>query len=370
MALAIDATVDFELTGGHLTTTYTFSEDLDEVSFSYGTDEEHLQVFQQFSKRVGGTRLQLKTVKLEDLLSGSESPVFSHDNGNTLVYSPFFDVTHGRYRGQTVAINRLEYRFQGKTLHTRLLSEDDAGERYLVLMNNSQSVHRSVHADIILDDDIPNKELILSKIERSLTYLTEKLGPPKERPTVFFSYSSSNVPWYDGRVVIGSPVVMLAMSKGLEEDKNLYNVVLHHAMLSHEIAHHWNARNLHGNARTQEESDASAWIHEGGAEAIAHLMTKDLFAEEMGEFVSYMRTDNGRQCETPDADAAWEYNCGDVMYGLALGAPGVDPWKVIKQIMNLPAVSEGLVFLMFARNAGQQVLDQIVRIHATRSASH
>lgn len=367
MANAMDAIVDFEVADGQLTATYTFSENIDKAEFSFSTDEELQRAFPGFSKNVAGTQLQLKTVPLEQMLTGGESPVFSHDSGNTLIYSPFFDVTHGYLGNEVKTIERFTFRFQGRVLHTRLLSDRTTFERFLVLVNNPARVHRGVHADIIIDDDTPDQDVLLEKMERSLSYLTENLGPAKERPTIFFTYSSSTDLWYDGRVVLGSPVVMMAISKGLELEADEYNVVLHHALLSHEIAHHWNARNIPFDDRTtQEQIDQRAWIHEGGAEAIAHLMTKDLFAAEMGEYVSFMRTNNTRQCETPEEYAAWEYNCGDVMYGLALGAPGVDPWKVLREIRELPRAGEHLVFMTFVRNAGQAVLNEITKIHATR----
>lgn len=363
-ASALDAVVDFEVSGGQLIANYNFSGNIDEVGFSDDADEERKEVLLKFNRKVINNKLQIKTIPLENFFGRTDSPVFTHNNGNTLIYTPFFDVTHGLYKKQEVSIDNLTFRFKGNVIHKR--SNEDSYERYVVLLNNPNSIRKNAYADIILDDDIPNKEIMMEKLERSLSYLTTNLGPAKERPVIFFSYSSSEDAWYDGRVIIGSPVIMMAMSKGLEKETDLYNLVLHHALLSHEIAHHWNARNLQGGAETQEESDHQAWIHEGGAEAIANLMTKNIYAEELGQYVSYMAMDNARKCETPDEDSSWEYNCGYVMYSLAMEAPGVDPWKIIKEIMELPAVSEKRVLSIFEQNAGHEILDQIIKVQSTR----
>ena len=365
VGFAADATVDFVLTGKTLTVTYTLPEGVEEVSFSDEEPEMLNEMFPQFSKKVTDGKLVLETIERESLMRGSDSPVFSHNNGNTLIYSLRFDLSHGLRKGEVVTFDNLVYRFNGKTIHTRKLDESDSFEKYLILENAPEAILKTKHADIILDEDLSNRDLYLSKIEKSLSYLYEKLGPPPIRPVIFFTYSSSDEAWYDGRVVMGSPVVMMAISKGMEKEEEILSVVLHHGLFSHEIAHHWNARNLKSDYSTQEDADRNSWVHEGAAEAMAYLMTKDLFSEEMGEYVSHMRQENLSLCETPDEDSDWEYNCGDAIYSKALDYPGVDPWKVMREILALPVAGEGPVLMTFAKYVSPEVFSEIQKIHST-----
>lgn len=365
IALGADATVNFTLTGETLTVTYTLPDGIEEVSFSDENLETLKKIFPKFSKKVTSGKLVLETIERESLLRVEDTTVFSQDNGNTLIYSLGFDVSHGLRNNEVVLFDNLIFQFNGKILHTRKLEESGSFEKYLILENSPDDVYKGKHADILLDLDLVNRDHYLNQIEKSLSYLNEKLGPPPTRPVIFFTYSSSDEPWYDGRVVMGSPVVMMAISKGLEKEKVIFDLVLHHGLFSHEIAHHWNARNLKSDYQTQDEADRNNWVHEGAAEAMAHLMTNELFSDELGPYVSYMRENNLLLCESPDEDADWGYNCGDAMYAKAMDYPGVDPWTVMREVLSLPVAGEDQVLKTLEKFVSPVVFEEIQKIHSS-----
>lgn len=351
LAWGLDATVDFSVEKKILRVEYTLSAPVDSVAFGYDREDRN-SFFSNPSLNIHGTKLVLTSVELEDAMTGGESPVFIHDNDNALIYTPFFDLTSATVKGKVKPIQNLTYRFEGKIIHVRNLGHDESFERYLLLLKDPGAVSVLKDADVFFDTDIPQKTKWQEKIEKSLAWLNSKFGAPKYRPVIFFTYSSKEEEWVDGRNVIGGNAIQISVSRGLDPDSPQGLVELYHAIFSHEIAHHWNIHNIDPSGRS------GAWIHEGLAEFVAAAMTEDLFSAEMGDYVNFMAGHNLEECETPDGEAQFEYNCGFTIFYKA--TEGTDnALKILTEIRALPLMTDKAVLSVLAKYSNEKVMEEI-----------
>jgi hypothetical protein len=358
---AIDGSIYFSIKDNHLKVEYEFTEPIKHFNFLPLPTQSRKDIFKSLDSKndivlVNGNRLTLETFDLEELsLASSKGNIFFHSTKNLLLYSLLFE----GYKVSTLMdedqyLENLSYYYNGTLLHKRNVYQSYSWERYL-LIENSPALH-TPFGDIYIDPDLPTIDNHSLKISSVLKLLTEKLGPPKFRPIIFFSYFEKKDEdwWADGRVVMGSPYVQISLGGRLDPEDIKGKVILYHSIYSHEVAHHWNARNL--------DSDAGAWIHEGGAEAIASLVTKTIFSSEMGEFAEYMSMNNEKKCKEPDEDFDFAYHCGGYIFSKVLNSSNVDPFLVLREIINLPIQSEKAVLEVFSKYTSSTVMNEIIEI--------
>lgn len=364
---AVDANIHFSISDGQLKAEYTFSEPVARLKFLPLAQQNRDEIFKDFDSEngevlVNGSLLILETNNLEDLsLASKIGNIFFHNDGNLLFYSLLFegfeieDLT-----GKKLYLENLSYYYEGKLLHKRNVFQADSWERYLLLKNTQSLATLTIFGDIYLDPDLPKIDDHELKISNVLRFLTEKLGTPRSKPIIFFSYTKIEKDedwWADGRVVVASPYVQISLAGKLDPADMRWRIILYHSLYSHEIAHHWNARNL--------DANADSWIHEGGAEVIAGLVTKALFFTEMGELVNFMSAHNERNCREQNEDFDFAYHCGGFIFDKVLKSTHADPFQVMKEIIDLPLQSEKAVLEVFSKHASPLVLSEIQEILKT-----
>lgn len=363
MSWAVDANVNLSIINGKLRAEYTFSEPIKTLTLFPISQSNRSETFKNFTAQgddvfVNGSRLVLETQDLEKVsLATTDGQIFYQESGSLLLYSLLIDGYKVKsFTDEDRYLENLQFFFEGKLLHARNIYKSESLERYLLLEAPRFPPLKTPYGDLYLDADLPNIENHSQQLTKVLQFLTEKLGPPKTKPVVFFTYASNKDEdwWGDGRVVIGSPYIQISLGGRLDPQDPRGKVVLYHGLYSHEIAHHWNARNLDSNARS--------WVHEGGAEALAGLITKALFASELGVYVDAMSKSNERTCREPDEDFDFPYHCGGYIFDKVLGSTQVDPFVIMKEIIELPLQSEEAVLRVFRKYASPDVMNEIQEI--------
>lgn len=364
LSFALEAEIHLSIENNHLIANYSFSEPIKEFIFLKSDLADRKLVFNGIplntdgAVEVNGTELQLSTHELSRasflIQTGS---LFSHNNGNTIIYSLLFEVSIAKkIDGNSDSIDTIRYYYKNELIHERTLKNNKSWERYLLLRSQDSSIE-TPYGELFIDSDLPHRDKYIKNIESALKYLTSKLGPPLEKPIVFFSYAENKEQkwWYDGRVLENSPIVQISLGGDLDPNDPAGNIILYHALFSHEIAHHWNAKNLGGD-------EAGYWIHEGGAEALAVLITEDLFSNELGNWLLYMKNNNLRQCAQPDEDFDFPYHCGFTIFNLVFSNSSTDPFLIMKELNRAPILTDEVVLDIFSYYVDRQVIEEIKKI--------
>ena len=134
----------------------------------------------------------------------------------------------------------------------------------------------------------------------------------------------------------------MSISAGLDLQSPRGLLVIYHALFSHEIVHHWNARNLDG--------ESSSWIHEGGAEYLASIISQDVFSDQLNELVRYMESSNIQSCEKPDEYTDFAYHCGHAIFKLVMDNSLSDPYDIFNELHSLPLQTNQAVLDVFAKH--------------------
>ncbi len=358
---ALDADIYFSINDGALEIRYEFSSEVQGFKFSYPSEPKRSDIFKNFPVvsdeviPVNSKSIVLKTFLLKNIsLSIQNGPIISQDTGDTLVLTLLTDTYIAINKsGDEEYIETLNYYFDDKLLHSRDIYDDASWERFLLLKKSSNIINTKF-ADIIIDTDMPYRKLFVSEIEKSLQYFYEKLGKPTSWPIVFFTYNShQDEPWWrDGRVITGSPYVEISLGGELDLNEPIGKIVLYHGLFTHEIAHHWNARNL-------GYDDSPKWVYEGGAEYLTALVSKAIFSNQMGEFVDYMERYNIESCQNNNEETDFGYHCGHMIYKIALENSSHDPFEIYKEIFKLPLQTDAAVLKVFEKYTSAEAMKEI-----------
>lgn len=361
--IAMDADIQLSIEGESLKVEYIFPEEVEGLYFTYPVAAGRENIFRdihiesdQFIS-IKSNKLTLYTNDLSKVsLMTRSGEIFAHADKSTMILTYLTE----SYRvlnafGTEEYIENLNYYFNGKLLHSRDVYRGETWERYLLLENSKNKVI-TPFGDIIIDSQLIYRNDFLNSIKKSLKYLYENLGTPYKKPTVFFTYNKFKDEqwWYDGRVIMGSPYIQLGLGGELDLSDIRGKLILYHAMFSHEVAHHWNARNL--------DNEARAWVHEGGAEYLSGIISRALFSEELGEFVNYMEISNLKSCDLNNEETDFAYHCGHKIYHLALENASVDAFTIYKELFALPKQSESAVLSVFAKYNTIEVMNEIKEI--------
>jgi hypothetical protein len=363
LVFAINANINFFIVEQQLVVEYEFSEELVGFEFTYPSSPDRNLIFNNLPEitnnivPVSNMKLTLITHDLDQVsLAVQSGSIFYNNSGDAMILTDLFEMYLATNdKGEQAYIEKLNYYYNGELLHIRDVYDGDTWERYLIFQNEDNAL-KTPYGDILIDTDMPNRDKYIGLIKKSLKFINEKLGKPYKKARVFVNYESVEIePWWeDGRVIQASPYIQIALGGELDETDIAGKIKLYHALMSHEIVHHWNARNL--------ADEGNSWIHEGGAEALSTLVSKALYADELGEWVDYMERSNIQQCNTPDEDFDYAYHCGNLIFSKVIKSMTVDPFQLFKELHKLPKQTNEAVLGVFKKYTTSEIMLEIQNI--------
>lgn len=365
---AIELNIHLNLEQDKFTFRYEFEKSVSRFIFTYNPQATSL--FNNLtinendeSISVDGDSVTLQTYSLDKILfTGDETKFFLLNDQTMMIYSYALDVLKVELEnGEQEIVERVKYFQQGTLIHERDINDETSFEKYLIIEGSDlTSKVDQENATLYIDTDLPHRNFHIKKINKALSYLYQKFGAPLSKPVVFFSYKPGVEKdiQIEGRNLIYDNVIMLSAGslENVELEAKNFRLYFYNLLYSHEIIHHWTSKNL--------DNQAHGWVHEGAAEALSHIMVKELFAEEAGDMAFYMRDYNYRHCQVRSDVFDFAYHCGAVIWDQVFQniTSGSDPFQIMKEVMRLPKQSEQAVLEVFIRHTNSQVMESIDQI--------
>lgn len=217
---------------------------------------------------------------------------------------------------------------------------DEADEGTYVYFGSIPPVE-TAHAILVVDPGLPDwlQQRARDALPRLFELYVRRLGAElRSRPTVLFSYTASDASGFHSGGGTLTNLIQLSVEGRAWERESRYGFEHLFHFLAHEAAHLWNGQIAH------YPGSEHAWMHEGGADALAERALADLGVITEARFLEY-QTAALNECRRtansgPLREAARRgeyglyYSCGNVIALITDAAIDEDLYEFWKALIR------------------------------------